>query len=106
MEISTSTAAEKAKLHDKITKELKTSALDTVEKANKEKFKGEEAEQAVKVLKESIRIANTWVSEAKKSIEGLEKDKTILQKDKSDLQSKVDLLEAELQMLKDLQAKK
>ena len=105
MEISTSTAAEKAKLHDKVTKELKNSVLDAVEKTKKETTRADEAELAVKVLQESLRMANIGVSEAKKAIEGLEGDKTTLQKEKADLQSKVDLLGSELTMLKDLQAK-
>ena len=58
MEISTSTAAEKAKLHDKITKELKNAVLDAVEKTKKETARADEAELAVKALQESLRIAN------------------------------------------------
>ena len=50
-------------------------------------------------------MANVGVSEAKDAIAGLEGDKTTLQKEKDDLQTKVDLLRAELKMLKDLQAK-
>ena len=50
MEISTSQVAEKAKQHEYITKELKASALDEVEKAKKEKVRADEAEQVVQVL--------------------------------------------------------
>lgn len=66
MEISTSTATEKAKLHDKITKELKNAVLDAVQKTKKETDRADEAERAVKALQESLRIANLGVSEAKK----------------------------------------
>ena len=38
IEISTSTAAEKAKLHDKIVKELKNSLLEAIEKTKKELY--------------------------------------------------------------------
>lgn len=87
MEISTSQVAKKAKQQEDIIKEIKASALDAAEKAKKEKTRADDAEQVVKVLQKS-----------------LEKDKSALQKDKYDLLSKIDLLEAELQMSKDLRA--
>ena len=105
MEISTSTAAEKAKLHDKIVKELKNSVLEAVEKTKKETARADEAERTVQTLCEYLKAASLGMSEAKQTIEGLEGDKSTLQKKKDDLQSKVDLLESELKMLKDLQAK-
>ena len=95
IEISTSTAAEKAKLHDKIVKELKNSLLEAIEKTKKEAARADEAE----------RTTQTLQAESKQTIEGLERDKSCLQKEKDDLKSRADLLESELQMLKDLQAK-
>ena len=50
MKISTSTAAEKAKLHDKIVKELKNSVLEAVEKTKKETAMDDEAERTVQTL--------------------------------------------------------
>ena len=94
IEISTSTAAEKAKLHDKIVKELKNSVLEVVEKTKKESTKAEEAERTIQTLQESLKAADLRASD-------LEGDKSSLQKAKDDLQSKVDLLESELLMLKD-----
>ena len=41
IEISTSTAAEKAKLHDKIVKELKNLLLEAIENAKKEAARAE-----------------------------------------------------------------
>ena len=94
IEISTSTAAEKAKLHDKIVKELKNSLLEAIEKTKKEAARANEAERTIQTLQ----------AESKQTIEGLERDKSCLQKEKDDLKSRADLLESELQMLKDLQA--
>ena len=103
IEISTSTAAEKAKLHDKIVKELKNLVLEAIEKTKKESIRDEEAERTIQTLQESLKAADLRTSEAKQTIEDLEGDKSSLQKVKDDLQSKVDLLESELLMLKDSQ---
>ena len=70
MEISTSSAAEKAKLHEKITKEIKSAVIKAVEKTKKETARADEAELAVKALRESLRVAKLGVSEAKKSHRG------------------------------------
>ena len=102
IEISTSTAAEKAKLHDKIVKELKNSLLEAIENAKKEAAR---AEKEAARADEAERTTQTLQAESKQTIEGLERDKSCLQKEKDDLKSRADLLESELQMLKDLQAK-
>ena len=102
IEISTATAAEKAKLHDKIVKELKNSLLEAIENAKKEAAR---AEKEAARADEAERTTQTLQAESKQTIEGLERDKSCLQKEKDDLKSRADLLESELQMLKDLQAK-
>ena len=98
MEISTSKAAEKSKQQDRIIKEIKASALEILEKAKTEKSRADEAEQAVNVLKKSLEMAKTDEKDSKMALDGLCKDKL-------DLQGKVDTLEAELKMVKDLHAK-
>ena len=65
--------------------------------AEKEKARAKEAEKAVSVLQKSLEMAKTGEAAAKVALDSL-------QKDKLDLQAKVDLLEAEKRMSKDLRA--
>ena len=71
MQTSTSTAAEKAKQHEEIIKEIKASALQSVEEVKKEKARADEAEQVVSVLNKSLELAKITEKAYKDALAGM-----------------------------------
>lgn len=95
MQASTSTATKKDKQLEEIMKEIKNSALKSVEDIKKEKARVDAAEQAVNVLQKSLELAKTNAATAKVILEGLSTDRI-------NLQTENETLKAEVQMLRDL----
>ena len=69
-----------------------------MEEVKKEKARADEAAQAVSIVNKSIELAKMTEEAFKKALAGINQDKL-------DLQAKVGILEAEVQMLKDLRVK-